>query len=492
MADMSELAELVGVLEDQLAICVKCGVCQAVCPVFEQTGKEADVARGKLALLDGLIKNRFSNAGGVKKRLDRCLLCGSCAANCPSGVNVLEIFIRARAVLAEFLGLSPVKKMIFRKMLAKPETFDRITELAGKSGKIFVRNNRSVQNTASVKFISPLISQRHFPLMAAKSLHSTLFSQGEKIAGINTSRGRSGIKVAFFTGCLIDKIFPGIGFSCLDALAFHGVGVCLPRNQGCCGMPALASGDMLTFEALVEHHIRLFQREKFDYLVTACATCTSSIKKIWPSIYRGKNSGFKRYLKELSRKTLDINRFLVKHCVVRKNMASEVLKNGIEARREDSSISMKYTKEHSGYTGYSEQADSNAMSGQKEIVTYHDPCHLKKSLGVTDEPRTLIRVSGYDLREMATPDRCCGMGGSFNLFHYDLSAKIGYLKQKEIAGTHCSIVATGCPACMIQISDMLAKSNLEIRVKHPVELYAESLKPLIRHDGKFWDAFGFH
>ena len=77
----------------------RCGMCQAVCPVFEQTKKEADVARGKLALLDGLMKNSFPNADGVKKRLDRCLLCGSCAANCPSGVNVLKIFIRARAIL---------------------------------------------------------------------------------------------------------------------------------------------------------------------------------------------------------------------------------------------------------------------------------------------------------------------------------------------------------------------------------------------------------
>ena len=41
-------------LEGQLVSCRRCGLCQAVCPLFAQTGREADVARGKLALLSGL------------------------------------------------------------------------------------------------------------------------------------------------------------------------------------------------------------------------------------------------------------------------------------------------------------------------------------------------------------------------------------------------------------------------------------------------------
>ena len=112
---MNELALLVKELEDQLVICIRCGMCQSVCPLFEQTGKEADVARGKLALLNGLMTKLFSDPDGVNMRLNKCLLCGSCAANCPSGVNVLEIFIKARCILTEYKGLSPVKKIIFKQ-----------------------------------------------------------------------------------------------------------------------------------------------------------------------------------------------------------------------------------------------------------------------------------------------------------------------------------------------------------------------------------------
>jgi glycolate oxidase iron-sulfur subunit len=126
MSSLRALARLMKELEDQLVVCMRCGLCQAVCPLFAETGREADVARGKLALLDGLLKEILKSPQGVQDHLSRCLLCGSCAANCPSGVKVLDIFIKGRAILAGYLGLSPLKKAIFRNLLAKPGAFNRI------------------------------------------------------------------------------------------------------------------------------------------------------------------------------------------------------------------------------------------------------------------------------------------------------------------------------------------------------------------------------
>jgi glycolate oxidase iron-sulfur subunit len=74
---MKKLAELMKELETSLSICNRCGMCQAVCPLFLETGREADLARGKLALLDGLIQEMFKNPDGVAERLNRCALCGS-------------------------------------------------------------------------------------------------------------------------------------------------------------------------------------------------------------------------------------------------------------------------------------------------------------------------------------------------------------------------------------------------------------------------------
>ncbi|MDD2902866.1 MAG: (Fe-S)-binding protein, partial [Syntrophales bacterium] len=214
-------------LEDQLVACMRCGLCQAVCPLFAETGREADVARGKLALLDGLARELFQNPQGVMERLNRCLLCGSCAANCPSGVKVLDIFIRARAILAGYMGLSPAKKAFFRGLLSKPEFFNRILNWGARFQGIFIKPVDDLLGSSCSRFLSPLLRVRHLKPLAPVLFH-------RHVPARNTSPGLSGIKVAFFVGCLIDKVFPQIGEDVLQVLDHHGVGVYLPGDQACC------------------------------------------------------------------------------------------------------------------------------------------------------------------------------------------------------------------------------------------------------------------
>ncbi len=434
MPGMKMLTELMRELEQKLGLCMRCGMCQAVCPLFSETGLEPDVARGKLALLDGLLQEMFNDPKGVTERLSRCLLCGSCAANCPSGVSVLEIFIKARAILTGFMGLSPAKKLILRGMLSHPEIFDRMAAWGSKFQKIFTRPANEMIGTSCARFVSPLIGNRHFTPLAKIPFH-------RRIPSLNTNKGRSGIKVAFYVGCLLDKSFPHIAQDVVDVLHHHGVGIFMPKGQGCCGIPAISSGDTVTFNRLVRHNLEIFDTEKFDYLITSCATCTSTIKKIWPMM-ADKNSGYvKSRVAAIAQKTLDIHQFLVSRV-------------GLEKL---------------------EVADGT----DPVDVTYHDPCHLKKLLGVSAEPRSLINANpAYRLIEMSESDRCCGLGGSFNLEYYDLSARIGNVKMDHIRASGCSMVATGCPACMLQISDMLSKSGEKIRIKHPIEIYAELLRNL--------------
>lgn len=431
MVSMESLARLMKELEDQLVFCMKCGMCQSVCAVFEETGREADVARGKLALLSGLMSSLFADPEGVNDRLNNCLLCGSCTANCPSGVNVQEIFLKARAILAGTMGLPPAKRLILRGMLANPKRFDRLIGWGARFQKIFTRPVSKVLGTSCARVTSPLIRDltqgRHFRPLAPKPFHA-------QVPHLDIPAGKSGLKVAVFTGCLIDKLFPDIAHAVLKVLDHFGVGVFLPGNQGCCGIPALSSGDLPTFHKLLAHSIERFENGKFDFLVTACATCTATIHDIWPAMAGDDNHNAAA---RLARRTMDIHQFLIQKAKLEPQPRSR---------------------------------------GTCRTVTYHDPCHLKKSLNVINEPRTVIRASaGYQLKEMAEPDECCGMGGSFNLQHYDISKRIGMKKAAQIQTTGADVLATGCPACMIQISDMLSRSGAGIAVRHPVELFVETL-----------------
>ncbi|MDO9532961.1 MAG: (Fe-S)-binding protein [Deltaproteobacteria bacterium] len=434
MSSLKELAGLMRELDDQLVSCMRCGLCQAVCPLFAETGREADVARGKLALLSGLAQEILTNPQGIQDHLSRCLLCGSCAANCPSGVKVLDIFIKARAILAGYLGLSTVKKVLFRGLLSQPAWFDRILAWGAKFQGIFVKPVDDLLGSSCARFMSPLLSDRHFKALAPVPWHL-------KVPRRDTAPGAANLRVAFFVGCLIDKLYPQVADAVLQVLDHHGVGVFLPAGQGCCGIPALSGGDTQTFRQLVRLNLELLDDAALpcDFLVTACATCSSTIKKLWPLMMADAEPALQERVAALAAKTLDISQFLVD-------------KLGV--------------------------APAAIFPAAGRIpLTYHDPCHLKKSLGVAAQPRALLAANpAYSLTEMPESDWCCGCGGSFNLQHYEASAAIGARKRDNIAASQARVVATGCPACMLQITDMLSQAGLRVQVKHTLEIYAESLR----------------
>lgn len=435
MSRIEALIQMVKSLEDELVTCMRCGMCQSVCPLYAQTGRETDVARGKLALLDGLMKRIVEDPQGVKERLDKCLLCGSCAAACPSGVHVLDIFFKARAILSGYVGLKPVERLILRGMLAQPALFDRLMEWGARLQPLFSRNENAVVGTSCARVLSPLIGNRHFVPLAEQPFHRI-------VPRLSTPAGSSGIRVALFTGCLIDKFFPNIASATLRSLDHHGVGVFLPEDQGCCGIPSLSSGDTEAFRKLVAHNVERFLEEPFDVLVTACATCTSTIRKLWPLMADTCPAFVREPMRQLADKTMDISAFLVSRFP----------------------------------EAFAETAASTDVPKEAPIVTYHDPCHLKKSLGVFREPRMLLRAGNRRFKEMPDADACCGMGGSFNLKHYGISSTIGDRKAASIRESGASVLATSCPACMMQISDALSRADAVVAVKHIIELYAETLK----------------
>ena len=429
MNDLHTLAATLMELDDKLIACMKCGLCQAVCPVFGATMLEADVTRGKIALLENLAHKIIDAPEAVSEKLGRCLLCGSCQANCPSGVNIMEIFMKARRIVAGYLGLSPVKRFIFRFLLAKPAFFNSLMRIGALFQGLVLRKDKNIQGTARAPMLSALLGKQRHITPLPTPLHAVH-------GALDTPASRSGIKIAFFPGCLGDKMYTSMSEACLKIFAHHGVGVYMPAAFACCGMPALASGDREGTLRQIAVNADILAKASFDYLVTPCGSCTAAIKEWWPESAGDLPEHSRETVRELAKKVIDVNAFLI-----------DVLK--IEAP---------------------------AKSGVSRKVTYHDPCHLKKSLGVSSQPRAVIKLNpDYELTEMAEADRCCGCGGSFNLFHYDISQKIGQRKRDGIVASGAEIVATGCPACMMQITDMLAQNKDPIPVKHAVELYAESL-----------------
>ena len=425
---MKKLAGLVRELEDQLSACTRCGMCQAVCPLYRETAQESSVARGKLAILGGLMEEAFKEPRRSLEQISRCLLCGACEANCPSGVRVLDTFLKARAILVEYLGMPRAKRVVFRRLLAQPERFNRLLSWGARVQGLFIKPANTLLGTSCARFTSPL-ADRHFKALANVPFHR---QPREKAR-------HSGIKAAFFYGCLIDKVYPEIGQAVLKSLDHFQADVLLPEGQGCCGIPALSAGDRQTFNQLVVYNLDRLAGLPVDVLVTACPTCAATIKKIWPVMAQDLDADQQDRVRDWAKKTVDITDFLVRQMGVK-----------LEVLRETSEI--------------------------KPGITYHDPCHLRKSLGVTQPPRAMLQGdTRFRFKELAEADACCGCGGSFTLDYYELSSAVGARKRAAILQSGAEVVATACPACMLQITDLLSKGGDSVRVKHVIELFAERL-----------------
>jgi glycolate oxidase iron-sulfur subunit len=316
-------------------------------------------------------------------------------------------------------------------MLVHPDRFNALASLGSKFQDLFVKPASEMLGSSCSRIPLEALGGRHFPALAKRPLHAD-------VPRLDTPAGTSGIRVAFFPGCLVDNLFPRVGHAVIKVLKHHGVGIFLPDHQACCGIPALSSGDLRSFNDLLDKNLGCFGRGEFDYLVTPCATCTATIKKFWPVFADSADAGRQAAVAAIAAKTLDINVFL-----------TDILKVRPEG----------------------------LSSHGRRKVTIHDPCHLKRSFGIAAQPRMVARLNPeVALVEMKDADVCCGCGGSFTLLHYDIAAKLGQHKRDHIVATGADTVATGCPACMLQITDMLSRSGDRVAVRHPVELYAEALE----------------
>ncbi len=413
--------------ESELTKCIKCGTCRSVCPVFQSIDDESYVARGKMRLVDNFINKKIDLTSGLEKRMSMCLMCKACTVGCPSGVNTYKVFLEMREYIAQEKGLPQVKRLAFTWL-----KYRNLFDLSLRFGSAFqgLVFKKAPQGPGKIpRFPIPVAGfnkRRIIPPLPKKPLRSIV---PEEVKLVNPR-----MKVAFFTGCMMNYVYPQSGLALIDVLKANNVEVVVPKDQHCCGTPIFTSGDFKTARILIKHNLEVFKKLGVDAIVSGCASCGLAWKKEFANIL-AKDDPLLEVAKELGAKTYDISEFL--------------LKIGL---------------------------DEN-LGELKTRVTYHDPCHLNRGQGINKEPRELIKkIPGVEFKEMAGADNCCGSGGSFNLSYYDLSRDINNKKVKNIYETNAQVVLTGCSACRMHIEDGLFQAGKNIPVRHTVEILAESYR----------------
>ena len=418
----------------ELSMCVRCGTCRSTCPTLITLGRETASARGKLTLIDACISGEIGLSDAFVKHISECLLCGACQQSCPNSIPVPEIIMAARAEVINDRGL-PLITSAMMKGLREPDGFvGKTLKLASFAQRVLFKDASHEGGMQSRLPLPYITDERLVPPLAKRFFMDEIplnppFSKGE----IKSPR------VGFFAGCLINYVMPDIGLSSLKVLEKAGAVVIVPHGQTCCGMPAISMGDFEDARALALKNLEVFEAHDLDFITTSCATCTDGLRNKFRKLLEDEGPEMRRRVDVFCGKVRDITDLLVNELKLPASIS------GLKA------------------------------SEGGTVVTYHDPCHLRRGLGIKDEPRQLIETAGFSIKEMKHPCRCCGLGGSFSITNYELSTEINMLKAEDIKGTGAEIAATACPGCMVQLRDGLHKIDSKVEVKHIVELLAEML-----------------
>lgn len=401
---------------DTVYRCVKCGACQAVCPTYQATGDEAQVARGRLSLLEAVLDGHLSLTRGLDQRLSRCAGCMACDAVCPGGVKIHSAILAARADLARERHSHRLARLAVRGAALGSSGPPRLTRRAGALGQAAYRrlpgNRLMPWWRAGAKRTLPPVS----PATLADMV-------GDATAAANPVR-----RVAYFPGCAANLAFPGTGLAALKVLSGSGIAIDHPRTLGCCGLPFLSLGDRDAAREAAENNLAVLGSLDIDAVVTTCSSCALMLRELLPDLL-GRD---REDVMALAGSVRDIHELLA-----------------------------------------AEDLDIPSRKGPALKVTWHTPCHLRHGLGLSP-PRDII--AGLEgIRYVDMDPGCCGGAGAFSWLHYDLALRIGGARAKAITATGADIVATGCPGCRLHLTDVLRRAGSTARVVDTIELVAGDL-----------------
>ena len=347
--------------KDEINKCSKCGLCQAVCPIYKLTGNDCAVSRGKFVMLNGVLNGDLKLNKNINKYLDMCLKCGKCSEFCPSGIDVCKIFEAAKY---EYTRNTVLGKLIF--FLESKFVFGTILKFL----KIFAK--------------SPKKSQKD--IADAKIL-----------------------KLLYFKGCA-GNIFP---YTKQILTQIHSIEI-IEKDFDCCGIPFLSSGNLERFEEVKEYNSKLIKETEFDFILTDCASCESTLK------------GYNILSED---KFISLGELLLK-------------------------LSIKFE------------------SKTPVKVTFHKPCHLKN----VDFVKPLFKnCENVEYIEMEDLDDCCGFAGEFALKNHKLSIDISKKKAKNILDTGADYVITTCPSCIMGLRQGMSQIECGTKVFGLSEFLMEKL-----------------
>jgi glycolate oxidase iron-sulfur subunit len=445
--------------------CSKCGLCLSVCPTYKVALQEHASPRARLQLIKYYENSELISSSGLKEIISKCLMCGSCAAICPSGINHYSKFMEMRTKMARDHGEKiEIKSLVY--LLASEFRLKFAAGFAKLGQKITPQIIFEKYNLGNI----PL---KRFPEFNKKPFRQAVAENSKTENSLSATEDKG--SVLYFTGCATNYLFDKTGFATINILRRMGYKVIIPEKQTCCGIPMLFHGAGDKAKKNIVTNIKClnpdnFKQDNIKAIIVDCPTCGSALKNEYTELQEDFLPEIAETARKISSKVIDIMSFILQesdktnaaHIIADiaslENLKSENLKQDSGTNQTISgNIECRKTK-------------FNNINEEKIKVTYHLPCHLKNSLQSPNNTQTILKnLPGIDYVRAVDADECCGGGGTFFYEYPEIAKEILKGKIENAKKTQARIWLTDCPVCRINLSGNL-RENDNLTVKHPVEM----------------------
>ena len=413
--------------------CMHCGLCLPSCPTYDATKLERHSPRGRIALMRAIADDRLEPTKTFADEMYYCLGCLACMSACPAGVDYAELFERARAEAEASRVLASPGRSLIRTLTLRGLFMDlNRLKILGRVMQLW--QGLGLQSAVRVLGLTRLLPRRLQELEAMTPPVKSRWTE-DLVAPVTPARGIRRFRVALLAGCAQDLIFSDVNRDTAEVLAHNGCEVVTPPDQHCCGSLHAHNGEWALAQELARRNIDQFPPESFDAIISNAGGCGSHLKH-----YARLLADDARYIERArlwDAKVKDIHQWLASI--------------GVEP--------------------------PPAGGAPRQVVTYHESCHLCHGQKISAQPRALLRaIPGLHLVELPEATWCCGSAGIYNLTQPEMAGQLLQRKVDHIVSTRAEVVATGNPGCLLQLINGCRERGLELRVAHPITLLAEAYR----------------
>jgi Fe-S oxidoreductase/nitrate reductase gamma subunit len=378
--------------------------------------------------------------------LDACTECGRCEAACPAWaadkpLSPKRVILDLRdAIRAEGADVGPLAGGV-----VKPETLwacttcracEEACPVAIQHVPLIVglRQNLAMEQASVPSQVAEMVSSleaRGHPFRGATADRAD-WLEGLPVRVVASAQDAEDVEVLYWVGCAaaFDERAQQIARALCRVLLHAGVRFAvLGPQERCNGDPARRTGNEFHYDMLARANVATLDGVGVTRIVTHCPHCLQQLRHEYAQFG---------------------GRYEVSH-------HSELVSALVEEGR------------------------VRLAPGERERITYHDPCYLGRYNGVFDAPRRVLDVLPVERVEMPRSRRgsfCCGAGGGHAFYSDEEGEKINGLRAREAAATGASTVVTGCPFCLLMLEDgarRIAADGRRLRARDVVELVADAL-----------------